>query len=258
MEFIKQEHRGNVLILTIDRQAAFNALDVNVMGEIKEAIGAVDVESTRCVIITGAGDKAFVAGADIAYMQNMNKKQAEEWALVGYDIFRRIEKLPIPVIAAINGFALGGGCELALSCDIRLAAENASFSQPEVGLGITAGFGGTQRLPRLVGEGIAKEMLYTGAMIKAQRALEIGLVNAIYPKDELLDASIKMAEAIAKNAPIAIRATKLAIDEARDKDIDTALKVEARHFGDCFESADQREGMTAMLEKRKPAPFTGK
>ena len=258
MEYIKIERREHIMLLTIDRQQAFNALNKQVLSELKDAIGGVDIAATRCLILTGAGEKAFVAGADIAAMSKMSVEEAKEFGLFGNRVFREIEKLPVPVIAAVNGFALGGGCELALACDIRIAAENASFGQPEVSLGITAGFGGTQRLPRLIGEGLAKQLLFTGERITARKAAEIGLVNAVYPKEQLLEKAMEMAEAIAKNGPIALRATKLAIDEGRDLDLDSALKAEAQHFSSCFESEDQREAMAAMLEKRKAADFKGR
>ncbi|MCL2674372.1 MAG: enoyl-CoA hydratase-related protein, partial [Defluviitaleaceae bacterium] len=202
--------------------------------------------------------KAFVAGADIGAMQNMSKAEGKEWGLLGNDVFRSLETLDIPVIAAVNGFALGGGCELALACDIRIASENASFAQPEVCLGITPGFGGSQRLPRLIGEGRAKQLLYTGERITAHKALEIGLINDIYPADELITNALELAATIAKNAPIAIRSTKRAIETGRDLEFDSALELEAQFFSLCFETEDQREGMTAILEKRKPAPFNGR
>ena len=258
MEYVKQEQRGDILILTIDRQQALNALNRQVLEELKQAVEAVDILAVGCVVITGAGGKAFVAGADIAAMQHMSKAEAEELGRLGSTAFRALEKLAVPVIAAVNGFALGGGSELALACDIRVASENASFAQPEVGLGITAGFGGTQRLPRLIGEARAKQLLYTGERITSAKALEIGLVSAVYPAEQLMDKALELAASIAKNAPIAVRATKAAIEEGRGLDLDKALEAELRHFASCFESADQREAMTAMLEKRKPEAFKGR
>jgi enoyl-CoA hydratase len=257
MEFIKTEQRDYVLLLTIDRQSALNALNVQVLKELKDVLGAIDLGTVRCVIITGAGEKAFVAGADIASMSKMTKQEGEEFGLLGNGVFRMIERLPVPVIAAVNGYALGGGCELAMACDIRLASENAVFSQPEVGLGITPGFGGTQRLPRLIGSGKAKELLFTCDRLNAEKALNIGLVNAVYPKGELLEKTFEMANKIAKNAPLAVQATKLAVDEGLNTDIDLAIRIEAMHFGSCFETQDQQEAMSAMLEKRKPEPFKG-
>ena len=257
MEYLKLERQDNILLLTIDRQMAFNALNHGVLNELKEAIQSIDTETIRCLVITGAGKKAFVAGADIAAMQPMSKEEGKAFGIFGNSVFRMLEKLEIPVIAAINGFALGGGCELAIACDIRLASQNAVFAQPEVGLGITAGFGGTQRLPRLVGEGHAKCLLLSGERINAQRAFEIGLVHRVCAEDELIDKALELARTIAAQAPIAVKATKRAIEEGRSMNLDEALLLESRLFGDCFESGDQREAMSAMLEKRKPKPFTG-
>ncbi|MCL2853771.1 MAG: enoyl-CoA hydratase-related protein [Defluviitaleaceae bacterium] len=257
MESVKLEQQERVVLITIDRQPMLNALSRQVLAELKEAVESIDVKYSRCVVVTGAGGKAFVAGADIAEMQSMSKSEAEAFGSFGNSVFRLLEKLEVPVIAAVNGFALGGGCELALACDIRLASENAVFAQPEVGLGITAGFGGTQRLPRLIGEGLAKQLLFTGERISAQRALEIGLVNHVYPADELIPKALEMAGVIAAKAPIAISATKLAVEDGRFMSLDKALELEARHFASCFESEDQRQAMSAMLEKRKPQPFRG-
>lgn len=225
------------------------------LNDLEAVIDGVDLDVIRCLIITGAGQKSFVAGADIAEMSNLTKAEAEAFGKKGNDIFRKIETLPIPVIAAVNGFALGGGCELSMSCDIRIAAENAVFGQPEVGLGITAGFGGTQRLARLVPTGKAKEMLYACTNVKADEALRIGLVNAVYPAEELLPAALKLAGKIANNAPIAVRHTKKAINEGLEMGMDDAIVHEEKLFGGCFESEDQREGMAAFLEKRKHEPF---
>ena len=258
MEFLKIEQQGHVLIITINRPDALNALNRQVLTELKTCVEGIDQEKVRCVIITGSGNKAFVAGADISQMQSMSKAEAKEFALFGNSVFIALEKLPVPVIAAVNGFALGGGCELALACDIRIASENAVFGQPEVALGIPAGFGATQRLPRLIGEGRAKQMLYTAGRIKADEALQIGLVCQVYPIEELMDKALAMANAIASNGPIAVRATKMAINKGLAMDLDAAFALEAEYFGDCFETGDQKEGMSAMLEKRKAEPFTGK
>jgi len=258
MEFVKMDKRDNILIIIIDNQPALNALNRQVLTELEGAVASIDIHSTRCVVLTGAGVKSFVAGADISVMQPLSKAEGLEWGTFGNNVMRKLELLPVPVVAAVNGFALGGGCELALACDIRIASENASFSQPEVGLGITAGFGGSQRLPRLIGEGMAKQLLYTGERITAQKALEIGLVNAVYPQDQLIEKALEMAATIAGRAPIAIRGTKMAIEEGRNLDMDGAIKREAHYFGQCFESEDQREGMAAMLEKRKAQPFKGR
>ena len=210
----------------------------------------------RAVILTGSGDKSFVAGADIAEMSKLNPAEGEAFGKKGNDVFRKIETFPIPVIAAVNGFALGGGCEIAMSCDIRICSDNAMFGQPEVGLGITPGFGGTQRLARLIGAGMAKQLIYTARNIKADEAFRIGLVNAIYPQEELMPAAKKMAAAIAQNAPIAVRACKKAINDGLDVNMDDAIVIEEKLFGSCFETHDQIEGMSAFLEKRKEKNFT--
>ena len=183
-EFIKYTEENEISIITISRPKALNALNSKVLDELSQALDEIDPSKTRALIITGEGEKSFVAGADISEMSSLSKKEAQEFSIKGNKVFRKIETLEIPVIAAINGFALGGGCELSLSCDIRLCAENAIFWQPEVGLGITPGFGGTQRLARVVGIGMAKQMIFTGKNIKADEALRIGLVNAIYPQNE--------------------------------------------------------------------------
>lgn len=251
MEFITYEQDGFVGVVTINRPKALNALNSDVLKEIEAAFDAIDLEETRVVILTGAGDKSFVAGADIGEMSTLTKAEGEAFGKIGNDVFRKIETFPLPVIAAINGFALGGGCEISMSCDIRLCSENAIFGQPEVGLGITPGFGGTQRLARIVGVGKAKEMIYTAFNIKAEEALRIGLVNAIYPQDELLAAAKKMATKIASNAPIAVRASKKAINDGLQVDMDQAIVVEEKAFGSCFETEDQKAGMGNFLEKDK-------
>ena len=184
-------------------------------------------------------------------MSTLTKEEGEAFGKVGNDVFRKIETFPIPVIAAVNGFALGGGCEISMSCDIRLCSENAIFGQPEVGLGITPGFGGTQRLARIVGVGKAKEMIYTAFNIKAEEAYRIGLVNAVYPQEELLAAAKKLASKIASNAPIAVRASKKAINDGLQVDMDQAIVVEEKAFGSCFETEDQKAGMGNFLEKDK-------
>ena len=188
-------------------------------------------------------------------MSKLSKTEGEAFGKKGNDIFRKIETFPIPVIAAINGYALGGGCELAMSCDIRICSDNAVFGQPETGLGITPGFGGTQRLARLVGPGMAKQLIYTAKNIKADEALRIGLVNAIYTQEELLETAKKMAKGIAKNAPIAVRACKKAINDGLDVKMDDAIVIEEKLFGSCFETHDQIEGMSSFLEKRKEKNF---
>ena len=258
MAFVKTEVQGAVEIITIDRPKALNALNPEVLADLKAAFEAVDQETIRCIVLTGEGDKSFVAGADIGSMSTMTKAEGEAFGKLGNDVFLMIESFPIPVIAAVNGFALGGGNELAMSCDIRICSDNAVFGQPEVGLGITPGFGGTQRLARLVGMGMAKQLVYSALNIKADEAYRIGLVNAVYPLDELLPAAEKLAETIAKNAPIAVRACKQAINEGLQVDMDKAIVIEEKLFGSCFQSADQIEGMSAFLEKRKHEPYQNK
>lgn len=254
MALVELNCEGAVGVITINRPEALNALNPQVLSELKVAFEAVDQSVIRCVILTGAGEKSFVAGADIGAMSTMTKVEGEAFGKLGNDIFLMIESFPLPVIAAVNGFALGGGCEIAMSCDIRLCSDNAMFGQPEVGLGITPGFGGTQRLARLVGMGMAKQMLYTARNIDAAEALRIGLVNAVYPQTELMDAAKKMAATIAKNAPIAVRACKKAVNEGIQVSIDKAVAIEEKLFGDCFETHDQVEGMACFLSKEKPKP----
>jgi len=258
MEFITYEQEGFVGVITINRPKALNALNSQVLKEIDATLDAVDLETTRCLILTGAGEKSFVAGADIGEMSTLTKAEGEAFGKTGNDVFRKLETFPIPVIAAVNGFALGGGCEISMSCDIRLCSDNAVFGQPEVGLGITPGFGGTQRLARLVGAGKAKEMIYTAFNIKADEAYRIGLVNAVYPQAELMEAAKKMAAKIAKNAPIAVRACKKAINEGLDVDMDQAIVIEEKLFGSCFETEDQKDGMAAFLNKEKVSGFKNK
>jgi enoyl-CoA hydratase len=258
MEYIKYEQKGAYAILTISREKALNALNSAVLDELDQVLERVNLEEVRCLVVTGAGVKAFVAGADIGEMSSLTKAEGTAFGKKGNDVFRKLELLPIPVIAAVNGFALGGGCEIAMSCDIRIASVNAVFGQPEVGLGITPGFGGTQRLARLVGSGMAKQMIFTARNIKADEALRIGLVNAVYTQEELLPAAEKMAAGIAKNAPIAVRKCKKAINKGLDMDMDNAIVLEEKLFGDCFESYDQQEGMKAFLEKRKVEAFLNK
>ena len=230
-----------------------------VLEDLNELLDLVKAdEEIRALVLTGSGEKAFVAGADIAEMSTLTKTEGEAFGKKGNDVFRKLETLPIPTVAAVNGFALGGGCELSMSCDIRICADTAVFGQPETGLGITPGFGGTQRLARLVGPGMAKQLIYTAKNIKADEAYRIGLVNAVYPLDELLPAAEKLAETIAKNAPIAVRACKQAINEGLQVDMDKAVVIEEKLFGSCFQSADQIEGMSAFLEKRKHEPYQNK
>ncbi len=254
MSFVNCEVQDRVAVLTIDRPKALNALNPEVLNDLKAAFEGIDQSEVRCVILTGAGDKSFVAGADIAAMSTMTKAEGEAFGKQGNDVFLMVENFPLPVIAAVNGFALGGGNELAMSCDIRLASENALFGQPEVGLGITPGFGGTQRLARVVGVGMAKQLVYSATNIKANEALRIGLVNAVYAPDQLMDAARKLAGKIASNAPIAVRNCKRAINEGIELPIAEAVQVEERLFGACFETHDQVEGMSCFLSREKPKP----
>lgn len=258
MSFVKYETEGQVGILTIDREKALNALNSQVLEDLDAALDAVDLNDIRCLIITGAGQKSFVAGADIGEMSNLTKAEGEAFGNKGNAVFRKIETFPIPVIAAVNGFALGGGNELASACDIRICSDNAVFGQPEAGLGITPGFGGTQRLARLIPVGLAKQMIYACTNINAQQAKEAGLVNDVYAPDELMPAAKKLAAKIAKNAPIAVRNCKAAINEGLDMTMANAVMLEAKYFGDTFETEDQREGMDAFLNKRKHEPFQNK
>ncbi len=263
MEFVLYEQKDAIGIITINREKALNALNSQVLDELNEAFDAVDLNTVRCLILTGAGEKSFVAGADIGEMSTLTKAEGEAFGKKGNDVFRKIETFPIPVIAAINGFALGGGCEISMSCDIRICSENAMFGQPEVGLGITPGFGGTQRLARLVGAGMAKQLIYTARNIKADEAYRIGLVNDVIKatvdeagnitasaRDNLMAAAEKMAAVIAKNAPIAVRNCKKAINDGLEVDMDKAIVVEEKLFGDCFETEDQKAGMGNFLKKK--------
>lgn len=252
------EKQGNIAVVTVNRPKALNALNAATLQELADMFDELAKDETvYAVVLTGAGEKAFVAGADISFMKDLTAVEAREFALLGQAAFNKIENLPQPVIAAVNGFALGGGCELAMSCDIRLASENAKFGQPEVNLGVPPGFAGTQRLPRLVGKGVAKELLYTADMIDAAEAHRIGLVNKVYVADELMAAAMKMAGKIAAKGQIAIRLTKSAVNQGLEMDLARGMAYEAEVFGLVFSTEDQKEGMTAFLEKRK-AEFKGK
>ncbi len=251
-EFLKVEHQDGITVLKISAPKSLNALNSTILKELSGFIGALDA-TTRVLIITGDGEKSFVAGADISEMAHLDEPQGFEFGKLGAQVFRAIETLPIPVIAAVNGFALGGGCELAMACDIRIASSKAKFGQPEVGLGIIPGFSGTHRLPKLIGQGYAKEMIYTGKVIRADEALRIGLVNAVYEPEELMDKAMEMAGMMLKNAPVAISLAKQSINEGYDLDADGAIALENKLFGKCFATADQKEGMDAFLNKRKAA-----
>lgn len=253
MEFnnILFEKDGKIALISINRPKALNALNSDTLKELDLVIDQIaEDDDIYAVILTGAGEKAFVAGADITEMKDMTTVEGRKFGILGNKVFRKLELLDKPVIAAINGFALGGGCELSLACDIRLASEKAKFGQPEVGLGITPGFGGTQRLTRVVGLGMAKELIYTANIIKADEALRIGLVNRVIEPEKLLDEAKALANQIAANAPIAVKLCKAAINRGIQSDIDTALSYESEAFGECFSTEDQKEGMTAFTERR--------
>lgn len=254
--FLKIEQpQGGVTVMKISAPNSLNALNSTILKEIRDFIAHLD-KATRVLIITGDGEKSFVAGADISEMAHLNEPQGQEFGRLGAQVFRAIETLPIPIIAAVNGFALGGGCEIAMACDIRIASSKAKFGQPEVGLGIIPGFSGTYRLPKLVGQGYAKEMIYTGKVIRADEALRIGLVNAVYEPEELMGKALEMAAMMLKNAPVAIRLAKQSINEGYDLDADDAIALENKLFGQCFATKDQKEGMDAFLNKRA-ATFIG-
>lgn len=247
------ERRGAVALLTMNRREALNAFNTGQLEAMLKRVREVAADRDfRAVVLTGAGERAFAAGADIKEMSDKTPAQALEFARLGHAIGRELAASPQPWIAAVNGYAFGGGCEMALACDIRLASENAVFAQPEVGLGIPPGWGGTQRLARIAGPGIAAEMIYSGRWVRADEALSVGLVNAVYPQEELLDRAMELAESIAKNAPLAVGASKRALALAFDADLDLGLEHEIHAFALLFGTEDQREGMQAFIEKREP------
>ena len=255
---VEREARGPVAVLTLDNPGKLNALSLEILDAIDANLDAIEGDDAiRAVVITGAGEKAFAAGADIGHMREATVDEARAYGQRGHDLFNRIEGFPKPVIAAINGFALGGGCELVLACDIRLASDNARLGQPEVNLGIFPGWGGTQRLPRLTTPGFAKELIFTGRHVTANEALAAGLVNHVHPPGELLDAAVALAEEIAAKSPIAVRIAKELVNHALEGDYDESLGREVAAFGDAFATEDQREGMAAFFEKRPPN-FTGR
>ena len=259
MTNILLEKKGLIAVATINRPKALNALNSEVLTDLDELVSTVKADADiRALVITGSGEKAFVAGADIGEMSTLTKEGGEAFGKHGNDVFRAIETLPIPTIAAVNGFALGGGCELAMACDIILASEKAKFGQPEVGLGITPGFSGTQRLPRRVGIAKAKELIFSGKVIGAAEAKEIGLVNAVYAPEALLNGAIAMAQSFTANAPIAVKYSKACIDRGMQMDIDDGIALENELFAMCYATADQKEGMGAFLEKRKEKHFQNK
>jgi len=258
MDNLLYELKGHVGVLTISRPEALNALNSAIIAGLSAQLDEIAASDARCIILTGAGEKSFVAGADIGEMAGFNPEQAEAFSVGGNLVMEKLENLPMPVIAAVNGFALGGGCELALACDIRLASENAMFSMPEAGLGIPPGFGGVQRLARVVGLSKAKELAFTTNRVKAPEALALGLVNGVYPADGLMGAAMQMAEKIASNAPVAVRAIKKIANGSVGVPLCESTRLESPLFGECFATGDQKQAMAAFMEKKKPAPFTGK
>lgn len=257
MSVVLVEKKDRVAIIKINRPEAMNSLNGDVLKGIDAALDQVaDDDEVQVIVFTGEG-KAFVAGADIAQMSTMNEKEGYEFGVLGSQVFRRIEKLDKPSIAAVNGFALGGGCELAMSCDMRIASEKAKFGQPEVGLGITPGYCGTQRLARIAGKAKACELILTGEHISAAEAQSIGLVNKVVAPEALMDEVMTLAGKIAKNAPLAVRYSNKAIKEGLEATMDEGIKIENQLFAKCFATEDQKEGMAAFLQKRK-AEFKGK
>jgi enoyl-CoA hydratase len=253
---IHVERDDTVAVVTVDRQESMNALDVPTLTDLRDRLGELARdESVRVVILTGAGQKAFVAGADIKYMSGLDVDAAKEWGALGHETGRLLETMSKPTIAAVNGFALGGGCELALACDLRYAASTAMLGQPEVNLGIIPGWGGTQRLARVCGLGIAKELIFTGRLVAAHEALRIGLVNAVH--DPVLDRACETASLLASKSPVALRTMKALANRALGGDHEANLAAEGEAFGELFSSADAKEGLTAFVEKRDPN-FTGR
>ena len=248
---IRDDREGAVAVVTVDRQDALNALDVATLTELRDRLRELaDDGDVRAVVLTGAGEKAFVAGADIKYMSGLDVDEAKSWGALGHEAGRLLETMPKPTIAAVNGFALGGGCELALACDIRYAASGAKLGQPEVNLGIIPGWGGTQRLARVCGLGVAKELILTGRVVGAEEALRIGLVNGIH--DPVLEKARETAALLASKSPIALRVMKELANRALGGDHAANLDAEGDSFGEIFSSDDAKEGMTAFVEKREP------
>jgi len=248
--FIKE---GNIAVIKFNRPKALNAVNPDVFHEMNDALDTIASDKTiKVLILTGEGEKAFVAGADIAHMVNLSPLQLKEFSRNGQELLFRLERLPIPVIACVNGFALGGGCEIAMACDFIYASETARFGQPEITLGVIPGFGGTQRLSRSVGKAMAKELCMTGAMINAQEAKDIGLVNKVFPKDKLWEETMKTADLIAGKGKVALRAIKECIGRGLDVDLQDGCYMESEAFGLIAASPDQKEGMNAFLEKRAP------
>ena len=259
MQYVLCEKKEKVLFITISRQNALNALNNSILVELNDVFNEIKKDrNIYSAVITGGGDKSFVAGADISEMKDLDYDQAHKFGAFGNKVFRHIEKSRVPVIAAINGYALGGGLELALACDIRIASENAIFGYPEVGLGIIPGYGGTQRLPRAIGIAQAKMMLYTAQRIDAKKALELGLVNEVTQKDELINRALSIANLIATQAPVAVANLKNAVNRGINTDIEKACKIENCFFADCFKTQDQKNVMDAFIKKEKFSKFENK
>lgn len=255
MSLVLYETQGPIGIITLNRPEMHNCMNIAMIKELDQVLDSVDLDTIRCLIITGTGD-AFSSGSDINELIKLNSREAIEYSEMGNDVFLKLGEFPIPTIAAINGIALGGGDELSLSCDIRICSEDAVFGYPETSLGITPGFGGTQRLAHYVSMGMAKQIIFTAQPIDAKTAYDVKLVNDVYPKEELMPAAMKLAKQIVANAPIAVRKSKEAIKEARYSTIEQGKIYEEKCFGECFETHDQVEGMIAFLEKRKEKVFT--
>lgn len=254
MEFknIVFEKNGRIAIISINRPKALNSLNSETLKELDSVIDMIaEDDDIYAVVLTGTGEKAFVAGADITEMKDMKVSEGRKFGILGNRVFRKLEILEKPVIAAVNGFALGGGCELSMACDIRIASTKAKFGQPEVGLGITPGFGGTQRLPRIVGMSAAKKLIFTGNIIKAEEAFRMGLVDEVVEPEKVMEEAINLANTIVMQAPIAVKYCKAAINRGMQCDIETALMGESELFGECFATVDQKEGMTAFVERRE-------
>jgi len=252
-ETIIFQKQGHVGVIKFNRPKALNAINPQLISEVHQALDEIEKDpSLRVVVMTGEGDKAFIAGADISYMVNLPPLGARRWSQEGHDLGFRIENFPLPVIACVNGFALGGGAEMAMTCDFIYASENAKFGQPEINLGIIPGFGGTQRLSRLLGKATAKELCMTGLMISAQEAKALGLVNKVFPPDKLWEETMKTANLIASKGKVSLRSVKQCIDRGYDTDLRRGCQMECDQFGLCMSSPDAKEGMSAFLEKRKP------
>jgi enoyl-CoA hydratase len=253
-ETIIFEKQAPVAVIKFNRPKALNAINPQLISEVHQALDEIEKDrSLRVVVLTGEGDKAFIAGADISYMVSLPPLAARKWSEQGHDLGFRLENFPLPLIACVNGFALGGGAEMAMACDFIYASENAKFGQPEINLGIIPGFGGTQRLSRLVGKGVAKELCMTGGMINAQEAKAIGMVNKVFPADKLWEETMKTAGLIASKGKVALRSVKQCIDRGCDVDLRRGCQMEIDHFGLCMSSPDAKEGLSAFLEKRKPS-----